>query len=80
MVEVHKQVITVATTTAGLLAEVGLASTLQVSRVAHDAYGISWRPVFNRLEAGHTINLVNAQHMNRYEWRLCSHENEVANW
>jgi hypothetical protein len=42
--------------------------------------GICWRPVFNLLEAGHTIILVNAQHMNRYEWLLCSHENEVANW
>jgi transposase len=74
MAEVHKQVRTVATTTAGLLA------TLQVSHVALESTGIYWRPVFNLLEAGHMIILVNAQHMNRYEWHLCSHENEVASW
>jgi len=58
----------------------GLASHSAGQTFGPREYGIYWRPVFNLLEAGHTIILVNAQHMNRYEWRLCSHENEVANW
>src|SRR6266480_4685324 len=37
--QVHKQVRTVATTTAGLLALADWLATLQVSHVAHDAYG-----------------------------------------
>jgi len=37
--QVHKQVRTVATTTAGLLALADWLATLQISHVAHDAYG-----------------------------------------
>jgi transposase len=61
--QVHKQARTVATTTAGLLALADWLATLQVSHVALESTGIYWRPVFNLLEAGHTIILVNAQHM-----------------
>jgi transposase len=61
--QVHKQVRTVATTTAGLLALADWLAALQISHVALESTGIYWRPVFNLLEEGHTIILVNAQHM-----------------
>ena len=61
--QVHKQVRTVATTTAGLLALADWLASLQISHVALESTGIYWRPVFNLLEGGHTIILVNAQHM-----------------
>jgi transposase len=34
-----------------------------VSHVAMESTGIYWRPVYQLLEEGHTILLVNAQHM-----------------
>ena len=61
--QVHKQVRTVATTTAGLLACADWLASLQISHVALESTGIYWRPVFNLLEEGHTIILVNARHM-----------------
>ena len=61
--QVHKQVRTVATTTAGLLALADWLAILQISHIALESTGIYWRPVFNLLEEGHTIILVNAQHM-----------------
>ena len=61
--QVHKQVRTIATTTAGLLALADWLAALQISHVALESTGIYWRPVFNLLEEGHTIILVNAQHM-----------------
>jgi transposase len=60
--QVHKQVRTFATT-ASLLALADWLASLQVSHVAMESSGIYWRPVFNLLEEGHTIILVNAQHM-----------------
>src|SRR5437588_2888851 len=35
----------------------------QVKQVALESTGISWRPIFNRLEGRYEIFLVNAQHM-----------------
>ena len=61
--QVHKQVRTAATTTAGLLALADWLAALQISHVALESTGIYWRPVFNLLEEGHTIILVNARHM-----------------
>jgi transposase len=61
--QVHKQVRTAATTTAGLLALADWLAALQVSHVALESTGMYWRPVFKLLEEGHTIILVNAQHM-----------------
>ena len=63
MAEVKKQVRTFATTTASLLALADWLATFQVSHVAMESSGIYWRPVFNLLEEGRTIILVNAQHM-----------------
>jgi transposase len=45
--QVHKQVRTVTTTTAGLLALADWLATLQISHVALESTGIYWRPVFN---------------------------------
>jgi transposase len=38
-------------------------TALQISHIALESTGIYWRPVFNLLEEGRTIILVNAQHM-----------------
>jgi transposase len=61
--QVHKQVRTFATTTASLLVLADWLASFQVSHVAMESSGIYWRPVFNLLEEGRTIILVNAQHM-----------------
>ena len=61
--QVHKQVRTFATTTASLLALADWLASLQVSHVAMESSEIYWRPVFNLLEEGRTIILVNAQHI-----------------
>jgi transposase len=61
--QVHKQVRTFATTTAGLLALADWLASLQISHLAMESTGMYWRPVFNLLEEGRTIILVNAQHM-----------------
>jgi transposase len=61
--QVHKQVRTFATTTASLLALADWLAAFQISHVAMESSGIYWRPVFNLLEEGRTIILVNAQHM-----------------
>src|SRR5947207_329388 len=61
--QVHKQVRTCPTTTAGLLALADWLASLQISHVAMESTGIYWRPAFNLLEEDRTIILVNAQHM-----------------
>lgn len=59
----EKWVRTFATTTVGLLALADWLMSLQVTHIAMESTGIFWRPAFNVLEEGHTIILVNAQHM-----------------
>lgn len=61
--QVHKEVRTFATTTAGLLALSDWLSSQQVTHVAIESTGVYWRPVFNILEAVCTVILVNAQHV-----------------
>jgi len=61
--QVHKQVRTFATTTASLLALTDWLASFPISHIALESTGIYWRPVFNLLEEGRTIILVNAQHM-----------------
>jgi transposase len=61
--QVHKQVRTFATTTAGLLALADWLERQQVTHVAIESTGVYWRPVFNILEAVCTVILVNAQHI-----------------
>lgn len=61
--EVQRHVRTFLTMTAGLLALADWLESLQVTVVAMESTGVYWRPVFNLLEEGRTIILVNAQHM-----------------
>jgi transposase len=61
--EVQRHLRIFSTMTAGLLALADWLDGLQISVVAMESTGIYWRPVFNLLEEGRTIILVNAQHM-----------------
>jgi transposase len=60
---VKKSVRTFPTMTADLLALGDWLTSLQVRHLALESTGIYWRPVFNVLEEGRTVILVNAQHM-----------------
>jgi transposase len=60
---VTKKVRTFPTMTADLLALDDWLHSLDVSPVAMESTGIYWRPVFNILEEGRTVILVNAQHI-----------------
>ena len=67
--QVTKAVRTYATMTADLLALGDWLSSLGVTQVAIESTGIYWRPVFNLLEEGRTVTLVNAQHLKRVPGR-----------
>jgi transposase len=60
---VRRQVRTFGTMTADLLALADWLAGLGVAQVALESTGVYWRPVFNLLEEGRTIVLVNPQHM-----------------
>lgn len=60
---VQEQTRTFATMTADLLALDDWLRTLQIKMIAMESTGIFWHPVFNLLEEGRQIILVNAQHM-----------------
>lgn len=60
---VRREVRTFATMTADLLAVADWLDALGVAQVAMESTGIYWRPVYNLLEEGRTITLVNAQHI-----------------
>ncbi len=60
---VRREVRTFATMTADLLALADWLAALGVAQVAMESTGIYWRPVYNLLEEGRTITLVNAQHI-----------------
>ena len=49
--------------TANLLALGDWLRLHEVTHVAMERTGVLWRPVFNLLEEGHTLLLVNAQHI-----------------
>jgi transposase len=61
--EVQQQVRTFGTMTADLLALSDWLAGYGVEQVAMESTGVYWRPVFNVLEAGHPVMLVNPQHM-----------------
>lgn len=61
--EVQRHLRTFSTMTVGLLALADWLERLGVSVVALESTGSYWRPVFNLIEKGRTIILVNAQHM-----------------
>jgi transposase len=59
---VHRFVRTFGTMTANLLALGDWLEFHAVTHVAMESTGVLWRPIFNVLEEGHTLLLVNAQH------------------
>lgn len=61
--QVQKQIRTFSTMTADLLALADWLETLAVTHIALESTGVYWHPVFNLLEEGHTILLVNPQHI-----------------
>lgn len=61
--EVQRHIRTFSTMTVGLLALSDWLESMSVTVIALESTGIYWRPVFNLLEEGRTIILVNAQHM-----------------
>ncbi len=61
--EVQRHIRTFSTMTAGVLALSDWLESLAVTVIAMESTGIYWRPVFNLLEDGRTVILVNAQHM-----------------
>jgi transposase len=65
----HKQVQTFGTMTADLLALEEWLARREVTQVALESTGVYWRPVFNLIEDGRTVVLVNAQHMRQVPGR-----------
>jgi Transposase len=61
--EVQRHIRTFSTMTAGLLALSDWLESMDVVVIALESTGVYWRPVFNLLEEGRTIILVNAQHI-----------------
>jgi len=61
--QMQRHIRTFSTMTAGLLALADWLESMSVTVVALESTGVYWRPVFNLLEEGRTIILVNAQHM-----------------
>jgi len=59
----HRFVRTFGTMTADLLALDDWLSSHQVTHVAMESTGVLWRPIYNVLEEGRTLLLVNAQHI-----------------
>src|SRR5207244_6749762 len=60
---------TFGTMTAELLALRDWLDGLEIEQVALESTGVYWRPVFNLLEAGRTIVLVNPQHLSKVPGR-----------
>lgn len=61
--QVQKQIRTFSTMTVDLLALADWLQALEVTVVAMESTGVCWHPVYNILEEGREIILVNAQHM-----------------
>lgn len=61
--KIEKQVRTFRTMTPDLLALADWLDGFGVTHLAMESTGISWRPIFNLLEEGRTVVLVNAQHV-----------------
>jgi Transposase len=61
--EVQRYIRTFSTMTAGLLALSDWLESMDVVVIALESTGVYWRPVFNLLEEGRTIILVNALHI-----------------
>jgi transposase len=66
---VQRHLRTFGTMTADLLGLSDWLSRLQVTHVAMESTGVFWRPVYNVLEEGRTLVLVNAQHIKQVPGR-----------
>jgi transposase len=51
-----------------------------VTHVAMESTGVLWRPVFNVLEEGRTLLLVNAQHIKALRGAQNGREGEPSGW
>lgn len=60
---VQKKIRTFSTMTADLLALVDWLTAMNITHIAIESTGVYWRPLFNLLEDGFTVVLVNPQHM-----------------
>lgn len=77
--QMQRHIRTFATMTAGLLALADWLESMSVTVVALESTGVYWRPVFNLLEEGRTIILVNAQHMKALPGRKTDVKDAGAN-
>jgi transposase len=64
-----KEVRTFGTTTAALLALAAWLTEVGCTHVAMESTGVYWRPVYQLLEGGFELLLVNAQHVKRLPGR-----------
>jgi transposase len=64
---VQKKTRTFSTMTADLLALCDWLDASRVSHIALESSGVYWHPLYNLLEEGHTIIVVNPQHMKAVE-------------
>ena len=71
---VQEHVRTFSTMTADVLALDDWLRSHRVEVIAMESTGVFWRPVFNLLEEGRTIILVNAQHLKAVPGRKVRHE------
>ena len=67
--KITREVRTFATTTLGLQTMAQWLASQQVTHIAMESTGISWRPVFNILEGAIEVMLVNAWDAKRYKAR-----------
>jgi transposase len=77
---IQREVRTFSTMTVDLLALGDWLDTLQVRMVALESTGVYWRPVFNLLEEGRTLILVNPQHRKRSPWTQNGRQSEPSGW
>lgn len=67
--EAHQEIRTFGTMTGDLLAMSDWLGEHQVSVVAMESTGVYWKPIFNVLEGGFEVMLVNAQHIKQVPGR-----------
>ena len=65
----HKEIRTFGTMTRDLLALSSWLASLQVTHVAMESTGVFWKPIFNILEGGFEVLLVNAAHIKQVPGR-----------
>jgi transposase len=75
----HKELRTFGTMTADLLALDDWLRLHEVTHVAMESTGVLWRPIFNLLEEGRTLLLVNAQHIKAVPGRKTDVKDSGAN-